>query len=101
MGVREPAADRDGVLRVEDVRGWRVVDNDGVLQVTANLREILEYMSTQDTMGAGVEKTYLDIVTLVIITAFAEQPVMYNTMNVKLVEKWVAVLCLLALASRR
>ena len=41
MGVREPAADRDGVLRVEDVRRGRVVDNDSVLQVTTDLREIL------------------------------------------------------------
>jgi hypothetical protein len=39
--VREPAADRDGVLRVEDVRRGRVVDNNSVLQVTADLREIL------------------------------------------------------------
>lgn len=41
VGIREPAADRDGVLRVEDIRGWRVVDNDSVLQVTADLRKIL------------------------------------------------------------
>jgi hypothetical protein len=39
--VREPAADGDGMLRVEDVRGRRVVDDDGVLEITANLREVL------------------------------------------------------------
>jgi hypothetical protein len=39
--VREPAADRDGVLRVEDVRRGRVVDNNSVLQVATDLREIL------------------------------------------------------------
>jgi hypothetical protein len=41
VGIREPAADWDGMLRVEDIRGWRVVDNDSVLQVTTDLREIL------------------------------------------------------------
>lgn len=37
VGVREPGADGDGVLRVEDVRSWRVVDDDGIFQITANL----------------------------------------------------------------
>ena len=35
--VREPAADGNGVLRVEDVRGGRVVDDNGVLEVTTDL----------------------------------------------------------------
>jgi hypothetical protein len=39
--VREPAADGDGVLRMKNVGGGRVVDNDGILEVTANLGEIL------------------------------------------------------------
>jgi hypothetical protein len=41
VGVREPAADRDGVLGVEDVAGRGVVDDDGVLEVTAKLGEVL------------------------------------------------------------
>lgn len=40
----------------------------------------------------GVEYAYLDIVSLVIITAFSEKPVVYYTVNIELVEKWVAVL---------
>ena len=47
--VREPAADRDGVLRVEDVRRGRVVDNDSVLQVTTDLREILHSTISTDS----------------------------------------------------
>lgn len=43
--VREPAADGDGVLRMEDVRGRRVVDDDGVLEVAANLRKVLQGVS--------------------------------------------------------
>lgn len=41
MGVGEPAADGDGVLGVEDVRGGRVVDDDGFTEVAADLGEIL------------------------------------------------------------
>ena len=41
MRVGEPAADRHSVLRVEDVRGRGVVDNDRLAQVTADLRQIL------------------------------------------------------------
>lgn len=52
--VREPAADGDGVLRVEDVRGRRVVDDDGILQIPSDLGEIL------------------DVVALVVVAAFAE-----------------------------
>jgi hypothetical protein len=37
VGIREPAADWDGMLRVEDVRSWRVVDDDGFFQVAADL----------------------------------------------------------------
>lgn len=39
--------------------------------------------------------TYLDIVALMVVAAFAEESVVYNTVNVKLVQKWVAILCLL------
>jgi hypothetical protein len=37
VGVREPAADRDGVLRVEDVGGGRIVDDNGLAEVAADL----------------------------------------------------------------
>jgi hypothetical protein len=41
VSIREPAADWDGVLGMEDVRCRRVVDNDGVLQIPADLRQVL------------------------------------------------------------
>lgn len=37
MRIREPTADRDCVLRMEDVGGGRVVDNDGVFEVATDL----------------------------------------------------------------
>lgn len=56
------------MLRVEDVGGWRVVDNDSVLQVTTNLRQIL------------------DIVALVVVAALAEETVVNDLVDVELVE---------------
>lgn len=39
--VVEPAADRDGVVRVEDVARWRVVDDDALGYRAAELRQVL------------------------------------------------------------
>jgi len=39
--VGKPAADWNGMLWVEDVRGWRIVNDDRVFQVTADLRKVL------------------------------------------------------------
>jgi hypothetical protein len=57
MGVGEPAADWDGVLGVENVRSWRVVDDDCVLQIAADLGEVLEYVSTSTCFGHPVRYT--------------------------------------------
>jgi len=48
MRVGEPTADWHGVLWMEDVRCWRVVDNNGVFQVAADLREILWSLANND-----------------------------------------------------
>jgi hypothetical protein len=56
------------MLRMEDVRGWGVVNDDGFSQITANLREIF------------------DIVALVVVTALPKEAVMHNVMDVKLVK---------------
>ena len=74
VGVREPTADGNRVLRVEDVRRRRVVDDDGVLQVAAHLGEVL------------------DVISLVVVAALPEQPVMDNLVDVQLVEQGVAIL---------
>ena len=54
MGVRKPGTYGDSVLRMKDIGGRRVVDDDGLAQVAAYLREILH------------------IVTLVVVAAFPE-----------------------------
>ena len=74
MRIRKPAADGHGVLGVEDVGGGRVVDDDGILQVTSDLRQVL------------------DVVSLVVVAAFAEQAVVDNLVDVELVQEGVAIL---------
>ena len=64
MCIAEPAADRHSVLWVKDVTRRRIVDNDGVLELAADLTEIL------------------DIVSLVVVAAFAEESVMDNVVDV-------------------
>lgn len=72
--IREPTADGDSVLWVENIRRRRVIDDDGVLQVASNLREVL------------------DVVSLMVIAALPEKPVVDDFVDVQLVEKRIAVL---------
>ena len=74
MRIREPAADGNGVLGVKDVGRRRVVDNDRLLQVAPDLREIL------------------DVVALMIIAALSEEPVVDHIVDVQLIEERVAIL---------
>lgn len=80
MRIREPTADGDSVLWVENIRCGRVIDDDGVLQVASNLREVL------------------DVVSLVIITALPEKPMVDDFVDVQLVKKRVAVLNLMSVS---
>lgn len=89
--VREPAADGNGVLRVENVRRGRVVDDDGVLEITTNLRQILVPVR-RDTVHRKRMATYFYIVSLMVVTAFAEEAVVHHTVDVELIEKRVTVL---------
>lgn len=74
VGVGEPATNGDRVLGMENVRRRRVVDDDGVFQVSSHLRKIL------------------DVVSMVIVAALAEQPVVYDLVDIQLIQKRVAIL---------
>jgi len=74
VGIAEPAADGHGVLRMEDVARGRVVDDDCFPQIAAHHAQIL------------------DVVALVVVAAFAEEPVMYYVVYVELVEQRITVL---------
>ena len=74
VSIGEPAADRDSVLGVEDVGRRRVVDDYRVLQIAADLGQIL------------------DVVTLVVVAALPKEPVVHHFVNIQLIQKGVAVL---------
>lgn len=95
--VREPAADGDGMLRMEDVRRGRVVNDDGVLEVAANLREILKQVLASDVRKIVTSFSDLYVVALVVVATLAEKTVVNNAVNVELVEKRITVLQLLAM----
>lgn len=56
------------MLWMEDVRRRRVVNDNGLAQVTANLGEIL------------------DIVALMVVTTFSEKAMVHNIVDIKLVK---------------
>lgn len=51
MCVREPAADGYRVLRMKDVGGWGVVNDDSFSKVSTNLRKILLKVRNKDHLG--------------------------------------------------
>lgn len=77
MSIGKPAADGHSMLRVENIGSGRVVDDDGILEVPANLGEVL------------------DIVAAVVMTTLSEEPVVNHAMNVQLVKQRVAILLVL------
>ena len=42
MSVGEPAADGYGMLGMENVGGWRVINDDGILEIATHLRKVLK-----------------------------------------------------------
>lgn len=74
MSIRKPTADGHSMLWVENIRSRRVVNNDGVFQVTPDLGKIL------------------DVIAAMIVTALPEKTVVYNTVDVELIQQWIAVL---------
>jgi hypothetical protein len=74
MGVREPAADGYRVLRVEYIGRGRIINNDSVSEVAADLREILctSQYDLDEQFSAHILKTNLHVVALVIIATVSE-----------------------------
>jgi len=64
VSVRKPTTDRYSMLGMENVRRWRIVDDDGFLQISTNLGQIF------------------DVISLVIITTFTEQSVVYHVVDI-------------------
>ena len=64
MSIGEPTADRNGVLGVENVGCWGIVDDDGFSKISTDLGKIF------------------DVVSLVIVATFPEETVMHDVMDV-------------------
>ncbi len=64
MSVGEPTADRHGVLGVEDVGCWRIVNDDGFSEISPDLGKIF------------------DVVSLVVVTTFTEKTMMHNVVDI-------------------
>lgn len=62
------------MLWVENIGGGRVVDDNGVFQVSPNFRKVL------------------DIVAAVVMAALPEKTVVHDAVNVELIQQWVAIL---------
>lgn len=60
---------------MEDVTGWRVVDDDGVFQITAYYGQVL------------------DVVALVVEARLSEQTVLDDLVDIEHVQNWVRILC--------
>ena len=69
------------MLRVKDVRGGGVINDNSFPQVTSNLGEILMGINTIPLI-AEICITDFNVVSLVVIAAFAEKPMMYDVVNV-------------------
>lgn len=63
------------MLRMENVRCWRIVDDDGISEVTANLRKILGITAKSKLIvyeRGSARGIYFNIVSLMIITAVSK-----------------------------
>ena len=64
MGVREPAADGDCVLWVEDVGCGGVVDDDGLAEISANLGKVLGWSQYCGSARQDRYNSNLDVIAL-------------------------------------
>ena len=62
------------MLGMEDVRGGRIVDDDSILEIPSDLRQVF------------------DVVALVVVAALSEKSVVHHIVDIKLVQQRVAIL---------
>ena len=86
--------------------GWKMYDVGelSIMIVSFKSRPICERswieLSVRTEVTSSVLTTYLYVIALVVITTFSEKSVVYNTVDIELVEKRVTVLELLVLARK-
>jgi hypothetical protein len=94
--VVEPGGYWNGVVRMEDVRGRRVVDDDGLRHLAAELGQILRIVQRVISMGMSfsleLRLAYLNIIASVIVATLSEQPVLDDLVYVQNIENRIGVL---------
>ena len=88
MRVIKPSRDGYSIVRVENIRGGRVVDDDTIFHLSTELREVL---SVSEILQIA-QWTNLDVVALVVVAALTEQSVSYDTTSIEHVKHGVGVL---------
>jgi hypothetical protein len=77
--------------------GWKIYDVGELSMMIVSFRSRPTWDRSYNkrerwSLQACAAGTYLDVVSLVIITAFSEQTVMNNSMNVQLVQQRITIL---------
>lgn len=91
VGVIKPRRNRNSIIGVENIRCWRIIQNNGIRYGATQLRQIL-FQKITHRRGGDIEGADLDVITLVIITTFTEQAMGDNLVNIQLVEHRVGIL---------
>ena len=79
--------------------GWKMYDVGelSMMMVSLRSRPICERSClVLVTNGEKGRRTNLDVVALVVVTAFTEKSVVHDVVDIELVQEWVAVLSMLA-----
>jgi hypothetical protein len=86
--IVEPGRYRHSVVWVKDVRCGRVIDDDAVFHLSAQLRQVLDVSNCISSL----RRTYLDVIALVVVTTFSEQTMSNNTASVEHVKYGIGIL---------
>lgn len=92
VGVVEPSRNGNRIRRVEDVRSWRVVDDDATLHVSAQLRKVLVRAVSMGSLQVLSFCAHLDVVSLVVVATLPEQSVSDNSRRVQHIQHRIGVL---------
>lgn len=88
MRIVEPGRYRHSIVGVEDVRCGRVVDDDAVFHLSAQLRQVL----VVSYCTFSLRMTYLDVIALVVVATLSEQTMSNDSASVEHVEYGIGIL---------
>lgn len=72
-------------MGMEDIRCGRVVDDNGFLQISTDLRQVLCEIISEGATTIVNCSSYLNIISLMVVAALPEQSMVDDMMDVKLI----------------